>query len=45
VPFIIYDKKHKHELKVGSFGLANVAATIATLLDISYPTAWEKSMI
>jgi 2,3-bisphosphoglycerate-independent phosphoglycerate mutase len=45
VPFIIYDKKQKHELKVGSFGLANVAATIATLLDISHPTEWEKSMI
>ncbi|MDF2532805.1 MAG: hypothetical protein K0Q65_2386 [Clostridia bacterium] len=45
VPFIIYDKKQKHELKVGSFGLANVAATIATLLDISYPMEWEKSMI
>ncbi|MDF2592804.1 MAG: hypothetical protein K0S75_2270 [Clostridia bacterium] len=45
VPFIIYDKKQKHELKVGSFGLANVAATISTLLDISYPDVWEKSMI
>jgi 2,3-bisphosphoglycerate-independent phosphoglycerate mutase len=45
VPFIIYDKKHRHEIKVGSFGLANVAATVSTLLDITYPTDWEKSMI
>lgn len=45
VPFIIYDKHQKHEIKEGSYGLANVTGTIATLLGISYPTAWEKSMI
>ncbi|MGB7606380.1 MAG: alkaline phosphatase family protein, partial [Lutisporaceae bacterium] len=45
VPFIIYDKHQRHEIKEGSYGLANVTATIATLLGISYPTAWEKSMI
>lgn len=45
VPFIIYDKHQKHEIKEGSYGLANVAATIAALMDISYPEAWEKSMI
>jgi len=45
VPFIIYDKHQRHEIKEGSYGLANVAATVATLLEIDYPTAWEKSMI
>jgi 2,3-bisphosphoglycerate-independent phosphoglycerate mutase len=45
VPFVIYDKHQRHEIKSGSFGLANVAATVATLLDISYPTDWEESMI
>ena len=45
VPFIIYDKKQKHEIKEGSFGLANVAATVSTLMGISYPLEWEKSMI
>jgi 2,3-bisphosphoglycerate-independent phosphoglycerate mutase len=45
VPFMIYDKTQKHELKAGSFGLANVAATISTLLGIDYPIEWEKSMI
>lgn len=45
VPFIIYDKKQRHELKAGSYGLANVAATVAALLGISYPDAWEDSMV
>ncbi len=45
VPFIIYDKHNKHILKEGSFGLANIAATITTLLNISHPDCWEKSMI
>jgi 2,3-bisphosphoglycerate-independent phosphoglycerate mutase len=45
VPFIIYDKKQKHEIKKESFGLANVAATITTLLGISHPDCWENSII
>ena len=45
VPFVIYDKHHRHELKAGEFGLANVAATIAALLDIDKHESWEESMI
>ncbi len=45
VPFIIYDKNKKHKIKNGSFGLANVAATITTLLGIEAPGVWEESMI
>lgn len=45
VPFIIYDKHGKHEIKEGSYGLANVAATVATLMGIEYPEQWEKSMV
>lgn len=45
VPFIIYDKHQKHVIKEGSFGLANVAATVTTLLGIDHPDMWEESMI
>ncbi|MFZ5353684.1 MAG: 2,3-bisphosphoglycerate-independent phosphoglycerate mutase [Bacillota bacterium] len=45
VPFIIYDKHHRHELREGSFGLANVAATVAELLDIEKHDKWEPSML
>ena len=45
VPFIIYDKLHKHEIKEGSYGLANVASTIARLFNIEKPDVWEDSMI
>ncbi len=45
VPFIIYDKGQKHEIKPGSYGLANIAATITTLLVLSHPEIWEESMI
>jgi 2,3-bisphosphoglycerate-independent phosphoglycerate mutase len=45
VPFIIYDKHHKHEIKPGSYGLANVAATITGLLGIDAPAGWEESML
>ncbi len=45
VPFIIYDKKEKHEIKEGDFGLANVAATVTALLDIDHPDSWEDSII
>lgn len=45
VPFIIYDKKQRHEIKAGSFGLANIAATVTDLLGIDHPDCWEDSMI
>lgn len=45
VPFIIYDKEQRHEFKSGSFGLANIAATITTLLGIDHPDIWEESII
>ena len=45
VPFIIYDKDAKHELKDGHFGLANVAPTVATLLGVKPYSCWEESMI
>jgi 2,3-bisphosphoglycerate-independent phosphoglycerate mutase len=46
VPFIIYDPSgEKHDIKDGSFGLANVAPTIVKLLGIEKPEAWEESMI
>jgi 2,3-bisphosphoglycerate-independent phosphoglycerate mutase len=45
VPFIIYDKAQRHEIKSGSFGLANVAATVTTLLGLHHPDCWEDSMI
>lgn len=45
VPFIIYDKKEKRELKDGKFGLANVAATITELLGLKKHEAWEESML
>lgn len=45
VPFIIYDKQQKHEFKEGSFGLANVAATVTELLGIDHPEVWEESML
>ena len=45
VPFIIFDKAVKHELIPGEYGLANVAATVAKLLDLDPPPMWEKPMI
>lgn len=45
VPFIIHDKIERHEIKEGSFGLANIAATITALLGISHPDCWEDSII
>ncbi len=45
VPFIIYDKKQAHVIKTGSYGLANVAATVTSLLGIDKPDAWEESMV
>ncbi len=45
VPFIIYDPDNRHELKDGSFGLANVAPTLLSLMDLEAPASWEPSMI
>lgn len=46
VPFIIFDpEKSDIEVKNGKFGLANVAATVAKLLEIDAPEAWEESII
>ena len=45
VPFIIYDKSARHELKEGNFGLANVAPTIAGLLGLKPFDGWEESML
>ena len=43
VPFIVYNKDV--ELKEGHFGLANVAATVADLLEIEPHDTWEESLI
>ncbi len=45
VPFIIYDKDERHEMKDGKFGLANVAPTIAGLMGIKPFDSWEESML
>ena len=45
VPFIVYDPGVAHTLKEGKFGLANVAPTVATLLELPKPTCWEESML
>ena len=46
VPFIIYDKDERHEMKEGTgFGLANVAPTVAGLLGIKPYDCWEESML
>ena len=46
VPFIVYDKDEKHELKEGNtFGLANVAPTVAELLGLKPYECWEESML
>ncbi|MBP3452852.1 MAG: 2,3-bisphosphoglycerate-independent phosphoglycerate mutase [Clostridia bacterium] len=46
VPFIVYDKDEKHELKEGNhFGLANVAPTVAQLLGLKPYDCWEESML
>ena len=43
VPFIVYN--NDVALKEGHFGLANVAATVADLLDIEAHPSWEESLI
>ena len=45
VPFIVYDPDEPHTLKEGSFGLANVAPTVAALLGLDAPECWEESML
>jgi 2,3-bisphosphoglycerate-independent phosphoglycerate mutase len=45
VPFIIYDKDERHEMKQGAFGLANVAPTVAELLGIQPFSSWQESML
>ncbi|MBQ4564792.1 MAG: 2,3-bisphosphoglycerate-independent phosphoglycerate mutase, partial [Oscillospiraceae bacterium] len=45
VPFIVCDATETYTLKDGAYGLANVAPTIATLLQIPAPDCWEASMI
>ena len=45
VPFIIHDPDEKHEMKDGSFGLANVAPTVAGLLGLKPYDCWEPSML
>lgn len=45
VPFIIYDKKNTYTIKEGSYGLANVAPTVASILKLDAPECWEASMI
>ncbi len=45
VPFIVYDPEKKHELKEGSFGLANIAATVAELMELKPFESWEPSML
>ena len=46
VPFIIYDKDCRHEMKEGTgFGLANVAPTVAGLLGLKPYDCWEESML
>ena len=48
VPFIIYDKTETHVIKDAEstkYGLANVAPTVAKLLNVEAPACWEDSMI
>lgn len=45
VPFIIVDDDIKVEMKEGNFGLANVAPTVAKLLNLEAPDCWEESII
>ena len=44
VPFIVYNRNVELK-KDGNFGLANVAATVADLLDIEPHESWEESLI
>lgn len=45
VPFIIADPDGAYRLREGRYGLANVAATVVTLLGHEPPAGWEPSML
>lgn len=46
VPFIIVDDDNKYEvIEDDNLGLANVAATVAKLLEVEAPKCWEKPII
>lgn len=47
VPCYIYDSFYgdNYEAVEGSYGLANVAATVLTMMGEDVPEMWEKSMI
>ncbi len=45
VPFIIVDDEVKPVFKEDNFGIANIAATVATLMGYEAPAIWEESMI
>ena len=45
VPFIIYDKDNKFEIRDGKFGLSNVAPTVVKLMGLEAPSCWQESMI
>ena len=45
VPFIIYDKDTKWEIKEGAYGLANVAPTVVKMMGLEAPACWEASMV
>lgn len=47
VPCYIYDNFYadNYDFEEGSFGLANVAATVVTMMGYDAPEMWEKSMI
>ncbi len=47
VPCYIYDNFYadKYTFEEGDFGLANVAATVVTMMGYEAPEMWEKSMI
>lgn len=43
VPFIVVDESI--QLKTGEFGLSNVAATVAELLEVKPHTSWNESLL
>lgn len=47
VPCFFYDNfcSDKYEFIEGSYGLANIAATVVTMMGMTPPANWEKSMI
>ena len=45
VPFIIYDKETSYTILDGTYGLSNVAPTIAKMMGLDIPEIWEKPMI